>query len=56
MHEGMKATRALVIKACLFVQEWRPKFTEVEALPALVPIITVNAVLVAYSRIVGDQK
>jgi hypothetical protein len=24
MHEGMKTTRALVIEACLFVQEWRP--------------------------------
>jgi hypothetical protein len=30
MHEGMKTTRDLVIEACLFVQEWRPKFTEAE--------------------------
>jgi hypothetical protein len=36
--------RALVIEACLFVQEWRAKFTEVEALAALAPEGTRRAI------------
>jgi hypothetical protein len=33
MHEGMKTSRCLVIEACLFVQEWRAKFTRLKHSP-----------------------